>query len=327
MKSDFGLRNVFLINSYLTYLVARLVLEKERYQREQSVFFFFRGVQPLDPTKYIPHHITSPVMWNNMPEFPTYNKFYKGRRLKAGLFRQIRSFTEGNDFKLHTFQTTSRVVQLIRSMPECVCTNILEEGICVYKYTAQELAAAYRRPPKGKEKFQVFLNYGDSIKNPGFIESGLHCYCLYEDAFRGNERKTPLFDAGKVLRILQPRISIPSHSIIFVHTWFDEQRQAAAGPFKPYCAFDVYVAMVCQMARNYSGRQLFHRFHPAQSDRARNLIRKRLEAGKLEINELPETEPIESYVFSPQPFTFIGLNSSVFHYAKRMGKEVIAASE
>jgi hypothetical protein len=318
------MRNLFLVNSYLTYLVARLVLEKERYSKDKSIFIFFRGVKPLDESKYKAHHITSEVMWNNMPEFPTYSKFYKGRRLMADLFRQVRSLTAGEPFKLHTFQTTSRVVQLLRSMPECGATDILEEGSCVYEYSVEELAAVYRRPPKGKEKFWDFLNYGQGIKNPGFIESGLHYYCLFEDAFRGTGNKTPLFDAGKVLEILKPQLSIESNSAVFIHTWFDEQR-SAAGSFDGYTAFDVYIGLVCQMARNYSDRPLYHRFHPAQSLQGREAIRKKLVASGLDVNELPGSEPIESYVFSPQPFTFVGLDSSVFHYARRMGKEVVVA--
>ena len=308
--------NVFLINSYLTYLVARLVLEKEGYSRDQSIFVFFRGIRPLDPTRYVAYDFKSLVVDINMPHFPTYLKFYKGQRLKADLFRQIRSVTQGKEFKLHTFQTNARVVQLVRSMPECVGTDVLEEGSCVYELGSDELDRLYRRPIRKKEKFWNLLNYGTSIKEPGFAEKGLHCYCLFDDAFRGAEKKTPLFDLPKILDVFKPRPVIEAGSAIFVHTYFD--------PPSPIL-LDVYLALVTQMSKQYSGRPLYHRFHPSQDSRSREVISMRLAKNGLETKELPGSEPIESYVFSPQPFTFIGWDSSVFHYARRMGKEVVVA--
>lgn len=315
-----GMLNVFLINSYLTYVVARLVIEKEGYPSDRSVFVFMRGVKPLNASRYKACELECRIVENQMPVFPTYLKFYKGRKLKADLFRQMRSFTSGEKFRLHVFQTNSRVVQLIRSMPECVETHILEEGSCVYHYSFEELTKLYLFPISDRVKFYNRLNYGNSIKDPGFIEGDLHCYCLFEEAFRGAPNKTPLFDLDKVIQILRPQVRIESDSVLFIHTWFDEERQVAE-------LMNVYAALVLQMAKQYEGRPLYHRFHPAQNEKHRSIIRRKLEKNGLEVKELPASEPIENYVFSPHPFTFVGWDSSVLYYAKRMGKEVIVASE
>jgi hypothetical protein len=255
-----------------------------------------------------------------MPKFPVYLKFYKGRKLKVDLFYQIRSLTGGTKFRLHAFQTAESVVQLIRSMPECAKTDILEEGSCVYQFTYAELTKLYLVRFKMKKRFINFLNYGIQFGTSGFIESGMHCYCLFEDAFSGAPFKTPLFNHDKILEILRPQITIESDSVIFVHTWFGEERPVEE-------LMNIYAALVWQMAKHYAGRPFYHRFHPAQSERFRSIIRSKLGKHGLEFKELPLTEPIECYVFSQNPFTFVGWDSSVLYYAKRMGKEVISASD
>lgn len=314
------MQNIFLINSYLTYLVARLAIDKEGYPADQNVFVFMRGVKPLSTERYTAYDLKCRIVENQMPKFPNYRKFYKGRRLKADLFDQIRSLTTGDEFRLHVFQTNARVVQLIRSMPECAETHILEEGSCVYHYSHDELTTLYVFPTKTEERVLNYLNYGNSIKNPGFSERDLHCYCLFEEAFRGAPRKTPVFDLEKTLEIFRPDIGIESDSVIFVHTWFDEERPVAE-------LMKVYAALVWQIAKQYGDRPFYHRFHPAQTERHRNIVREKLEKNGLKVRELPSSEPIENYVFSHHPFTFVGWDSSVLYYAKRMGKEVIVASE
>jgi hypothetical protein len=310
------MRNLFLINSYLTYIVARLVLEVEGYCREDSIFVFFRGISPLDHSKYISYQFVPQLVDINMPFFPNYLKFYKGRRLKLDLFKQIRSVTNGEKFRVHVFQTNSRVVQLIRSMPECESTHILEEGSAVYDLNIEQLDKLYRYVPNGCEKLLNFLNYGTSIKTPGFIEKGLHCYCLFEDAFKGTKNKTILFDQSKVLEILKPYLKIEPGSVIFIHTYFDPPTREL---------MDLYSALVIQMCRQFSSWAIYHRFHPSQDPESRSLIMRKLIENKLDTKQMPECDPIENYVFSPQPFTFIGWESSVFYYARRMGKTVFSA--
>jgi hypothetical protein len=308
--------NLFLINSYLTYLVARLVIDNENYDREQCIFIFLRGIQPLDSSKYIPYELKCRVVENNMPEFPNYLKFYKGRRLKSDLFRQVRALTKGQKFKLHAFQTISRVVQLIRSMPECAATAILEEG-CDPPMTIEEMSQLYRFDMPIGLKMMNFLNYGNSIKNPGFIENGLQYYGLFDDSFLGAANTTNLFDARKIMRILKPKERLKPGSIFFIHTWFFG---AITEQF-----YELYAAFVFQMCKRYTGRTICHRFHPAQCQVSRNLVRKQFLANNADFLEFPDTEPIEGYLFSPEPYTFIGSRSSVLCYAKRMGKEVDAA--
>ena len=309
--------NLFLINSYLTYLVARLVIDSENYAREQCIFIFLRGIQPVDSTKYIPYELKCQVLENNMPEFPNYLKFYKGRRLKSDLFRQVRALTKGQKFKLHAFQTISRVVQLIRSMPECAATAILEEGACDTPMTIEEMSQLYRFDMPVGLKMMNFLNYGNSIKNPGFIENGLQYYCLFDDAFLGAANTRNVFDAGKIMRIMKPKESVEPGSVFFIHTWFFEPTTEEL--------FKLYAALVFQMCRNYSGRKIYHRFHPAQREISKDLVREKFKSNKMEFIELHNSEPIEGYLFSDAPFTFIGSRSSVLCYAKRMGKEVDAA--
>jgi hypothetical protein len=315
--SSANMLNLFLINSYLTYLVARLVIDKENYAREQCIFIFLRGIQPLDSTKYIPYELKCRVVENNMPEFPTYLKFYKGRRLKTDLFQQIRVLTSGKKFKLHTFQTCSRVVQLIRSMPECAETAILEEGACDPPMTIDEMSELYRFETPLNLRLFDFLNYGNSIKNPGFIEKHLQFYSLFSDSFLGAANNTTLFNASKIMRILKPKESVEPGSVFFIHTWFFG---AITEQF-----YELYAAFVFQMCKRYTDRTIYHRFHPAQCQISKNLVRKQFLANNVVFLEFPDTEPIEGYLFSAEPYTFIGSRSSVLCYAKRMGKEVDAA--
>ncbi len=312
--------NIFLINSYLVYLVARLVIDKENYPREQCIFIFLRGIQPLDPSKYIPYELKCRVVENNFPEFPNYLKFYKGRRLKSDLFKQIRTLTSGKNFKLHTFQTISRVVQLIRSMQECIETAILEEGSGVYKLSALDLANMYKFKINWRQKFINYLNYDLAIKNPGFIEEGLHCYCLFEEAFHGTDKKTILFNLEKIHEILSPKIPIANNSVIFLHTWFDERKLSLE-------LSNLYAAMVFQLSKNYNPANFYQKFHPAQNIALIESVKKKFKRNGLEINELPHREPVEKYIFSEYPLTLVGWNSSALYYARRMGKNIVVASE
>ena len=309
--------NLFLINSYLTYLVARLVIDKENHPREQCIFVFLRGIRPLDPSKYIAYELKCWVLQNNMPEFPSYLKFFKGRRLKADLFRQVRTLTKGQNFKLHAFQTISRVVQIIRSMPECAATAILEEGACDPPMTIDEMSKLCRFKSPLKLRFLDFLNYGNCIKNPGFIEINLQFYGLFIDSFLGAENTTVLFDTEKIMSIMSPKEGVDPNSVFFIHTWFFGETT------KQF--HEVYAAFVFQMCKTYSCRKIYHRFHPAQCQISKDLVRKQFLANNAEFLEFPNTEPIEGYLFSPEPYTFIGSRSSVLCYAKRMGKEVDAA--
>jgi len=293
------------------------VIDSENYAREQCIFIFLRGIQPLDSSKYIPYELKCRVVENNMPEFPNYLKFYKGRRLKADLFGQVRGLTSGRKFKLHAFQTISRVVQLIRSMPECAATAILEEGACDPPMTIGEMSQLYRFDMPISLKIMNFLNYGNSIKNPGFIENGLQYYCLFDDAFLGAANTRNVFDAGKIMRIIKPKENVEPGSVFFIHTWFFEPTTEEL--------FKLYAALVFQMCRNYSGRKIYHRFHPAQREISKDLVREKFKSNNMEFIELHNSEPIEGYLFSDAPFTFIGSRSSVLCYAKRMGKEVDAA--
>ena len=309
--------NLFLINSYQTYIVARLVIDKDNTPRDKNIFIFLRGVKPLNPSSYIPYDWRSLVVENNMPEFPTYLKFYKGMTLKRDLLHQIRSLTNCSKFKLHTFQTISRIVQLIRSMPECEKTAVLEEGISDRPRSIDELSDLYRYDIKRGQKLLNFLNYGTSIKNNGFVNKELQFYCLFDEAFPGAKNLTNLFDIDKIINIVKPKTDVKPNSVFFIHTWFHEPTSLQL--------FELYAALVFQMCRNYSGRKIYHRFHPAQREISKDLVREKFKSNNMEFLELPNSEPIEGYLFSDTPLTFIGSRSSVLCYAKRLGKEVDAA--
>jgi hypothetical protein len=204
-------------------------------------------------------------------------------------------------------------------MPECMATAVMEEGACDPPMTIDEMSALYANfGYNTSQKIFNFLNYGNSIRgNIGFIEKGLEYFCLFDEAFPGAENTINLHDSRKILGIVRPREDVKPGSVFFIHTWFFE-------PSFPKL-FELYAAFVFQMARSYCDRPLYHRFHPAQQEFSRNLIKNQFLKNNCDFNVIPDSEPIEAYIFSPTPYTFIGSSSSVLCYARRMGKEVDAA--
>lgn len=304
------MHHCFFAHSFITYLVGRLVAHRLGLPREDQTIICARGFIPNPSDEEI---CIQTKLDTAGEDFPSYLKFYKGRKKMKAFDALLNGRTQGRLFKYYTFDTWHRYNQIVFGMPNCSAEAILEEGL--HSYGSAEYLAKYLKFPISRSaRFLNSLNYDHRIQRRGFVDLGSEVYCLFEACFPGATRKHLVLDREAAIKICKEQAQeIPENAVILVHEWaygFDCQHLRQ------------YTSLIMHLLEKQEIKSLYHKYHPVHTKEAMEYFNATLAKAGISATELPRSVPLEYYAFNRSPYKFLGLNSSVLHYARMFEKEV-----
>lgn len=304
------MHHCFFAHSFITYLVGRLVANQLGLSREDQTIICARGFIPNPSDEDICIHTKLDTAGE---DFPSYLKFYKGRKKMKGFDAFLNRRIQSRPFKFYTFDTCHRHNQIIFGMKNCCAEAILEEGLS--SYGSAEYLAKYSKMPITKfARILNFLNYDHRIRQRGFVDLGSEVFCLSEHCFPGASRKHLVLDREVAISICRKQAQdIPENAVILVHEWaheFDWQHLRQ------------YTSLIMHLLEKQGIKSLYHKYHPVHTKVAMEFFNTTLKKAGISAIQLPRSVPLEYYAFNHYPYKFVGLNSSVLHYARMFEKEV-----
>jgi hypothetical protein len=304
------MHHCFFAHSFITYLVGRLVANQLGLSREDQTIICARGFIPNPSDEDICIHTKLDTAGE---DFPSYLKFYKGRKKMKAFDALLNGRIHGRPFKFYTFSKWHRYNQIVFGMKNCLGEAILEEGLNSYgsvKYNAKYL----KFPISRYARFWNALNYDHRIRRRGFVDLDSEFYCLFENCFPDAIHKHLVLDSDVAIKICSEQaLEIPENAVILVHEW---------GYGYNWKHLRQYTSLIMHLIEKQRVKSLYHKYHPVHTKEAMEYFSATLAKAGISAIELPKSVPLEYYAFNPKPYKFLGLNSSVLHYARMFQKEV-----
>lgn len=187
------MKHLFLIKSWITYLVARAILRQEGIDRSDAVLLAVRGFDVEDPGVAV---VPLPYGPGEGEPFP---KLTKGGVLNylqtlprlARFDRFIAKATAGRPFHYYSTNTRQRYNRVITTHPNCRGFSFVECGLISYR-SKSEIETIYpSRSAKGRDR----TYYRNRIGAKSYYDEGYeHVYGVGALAFPGFERRVELAD-------------------------------------------------------------------------------------------------------------------------------------
>ena len=310
--------HLFLVKSWITYLVARAIIRKLGIDPADAVLLAVRGFDVEDcdlKVVRLPYGPGEPEPFPKLTHgWPT--NFLQTLPRLHRFDRFITDATAGRPFHYYSTNTRQRYNRAITTHPRCEGFSFIENGLFSYR-TQAEAEALY---PSRSHKILDRLYYRNRIRAKSYYDPGYsHVYGVGPLAFPGFERRIELPDTFATPSTAPPLIDGSQIEIVLVFDGLSAHRLISLA------AVMSATRRLFEHFREHGVRRVHYKYHPAQThageDREIDAQLGQI-AKDIQVERMPESVILEELAYAHPHIHFYVNVSSVAVYVAQAGCRV-----